>query len=570
MISRRKWLTCAPLALAGCARAEEKYFGNTQPPRTQRLVTTLDNEPPSLDPALSSGLIDSLILAMFEGLTSLNPVTGEPMAALATHFEVQPDGLRYTFYLRGHPEPRGTRLPDTGDLLLEWSRDRSAPPDGLPARWSDGVLITAHDFVYSWRRAIDPRTAADLAYLLYPIRNAQSISSGSLSPDRLGVSAPDGYTLRVDLEAPAPYFLELVSSRVYPAVPRHVIERAGEHWTDPRHIACSGAFRLHLHRPYDSIVLVKNPGYYDAGQVMLDEVTVLITRDPTTLVNQYRAGVAMLAHPSVPAILPALRKKKDFRPQRSYSSAFVNVNTATPPLNDVRVRYALNMATDKRPVADLFGGGWVPASGLVPPGAGYQAPGTLVVFIEGRTYDVLSFDPQGARDLLSRIGRPLPDRIEYVIPDSPDDILWAQVLKAQWRATLGIELSIVPLEFQTWIETFHGGKFRHLAEAGSAASYIDPVWFLDLFYRQGGNGTHWNDPRYFAMLAEAKAIPDPGSRLSRLAQCERRLLEAMPILPLAHWVDAVLKKPFVRGIGDNLLDRQQFKYAWIDTTWRPQ
>ena len=188
-IRRRALLAAGPLALAACSRAEEAYFGNTKPPLTQRAVTTLDNEPPSLDPALSSGLIDSLILSMFEGLTSLQPATGTPMAAMATHFEATPDGLRYTFYLRGHPHPLGTRLPNTGDLPVEYSRGRSAPPDAASARWSDGALITARDFVYSWRRVLDPSTAAELAYLLHPLRNGQKISAAS-SRRINSVSAP--------------------------------------------------------------------------------------------------------------------------------------------------------------------------------------------------------------------------------------------------------------------------------------------------------------------------------------------------------------------------------------------
>ena len=432
------------------------------------MVTSLDNDPSSLDPALSSGLIDSLILAMFEGLTSLHPVTGEPMAALGTHYEAASDGLRYTFFFRGHRRPRGTRLPGTGDLPVEYSRGRSAPPNVVPACWSDGVPITAHDFVYSWRRVLDPSIAAELAYLLEPLRDAHKISAGKLAPDRLGVRALDDRTLEVDLEYPAPYFLELVSSRVFSPVPRHVLAAAGQRWTDPDRIVCSGAFKLRSHKPYDSIVLEKNPRYYDAGQVMLNEVTVLVTRDINTLVNQYRAGVAMLAYPAVPAILPVLRRKKDFRPHRSYSSAFLNINTTTPPFDDVRVRYALNMAMDKRPVADLYGAGWIPASGLVPRSGNYQPPRALAVTICGKEYDILSFNPRAARELLSSIWKPLPERIEYVVPNSPDDVLWAQVLKEQWRKDLGVELVIVPVEFQTWIETFHSGNFRHLASAGSS------------------------------------------------------------------------------------------------------
>jgi oligopeptide transport system substrate-binding protein len=157
-----------------------------------------------------------------------------------------------------------------------------------------------------------------------------------------------------------------------------------------------------------------------------------------------------------------------------------------------------------------------------------------------------------------------------VIPNSPDDVLWAQVLKGQWAKHLGVNLDIQAVEFQTWIDRFHHGKFRHLAEAGSQDAYVDPTWFLDLFNRPDGNGTHWSDRGFAALLAQAKSAHDGSLCMSRLAECPRYLLEAMPILPSGYWVDGILKKPFVRGIGDNLLNRQQFKYVRIDTNWRVQ
>ena len=135
---------------------------------------------------------------------------------------------------------------------------------------------------------------------------------------------------------------------------------------------------------------------------------------------------------------------------------------------------------------------------------------------------------------------------------------------------LGIDLVIIALEFQSWIEAFHGGTFRHIASAGSSGLFVDPLWSFDEFNHGDGNGTHWNDSRYRAMLDQAKATPDPAARMARLSQCERHLMQEMPILPLAYWVEAQLRKPYVRGLGNNLLGRQQFKYVWIDTKWRPQ
>src|SRR5262249_32429359 len=164
---------------------------------------------------------------------------------------------------------------------------------------------------------------------------------------------------------------------------------------------------------------------------------------------------------------------------------------------------------------------------------------------------------KAARELLSKIRMPLPLRLEFVIPNAPDTELSSQIIREQWRTHLDIELVINSVDFQTWLDVSHTGRFPHLVYSGSAGSYVDPAWFLDLFSdRADGYGTHWNDLEYKTMLAEAKTRPDPALRLTGLAQCERYLLQAMPILPMDHWVNSELRKPFVRGLGENLLDRQ--------------
>ena len=568
-ISRRSVLAAGPVVLAACGSAQESYFGKTDPPPAQRLVYLLDNEPRSLDPVLANDRQDEVILSLFEGLTGVHPSTGEPVAALATHYDVTPDGLRYTFWLRGHPRATGRRLPGRGDLPPEFSRGPAVPPAISPARWTDGVPIHAQDFVYSWRRAVDPATAADSAFLLFNVRNGEEIAAGKLAPEALAVHAREDFILEVDLRTPAPFLLELVSGRMFCPVPRHAIEAAGRHWTEPGRMISSGAFRLKERRPDDLIVLARNPFYYEAAQVSLEEVTFLVVRDSTARLNLYKAGIGAVMQPWVPSIIPTLRRKKDFRPQGSYASEFWAVNTSTPPLNDVRVRYALNMATDKRQIADLAAAGSIPAAGLVPPGGVYLQTRTLPVPMDGRTYDVLSFNPEAARAMLAGASNPLPKRLEYFCTTMPDSMLWFQVLRGQWKAHLGVDLTIVAAELSVWAQAANKGNFRHIAESGSAANYVDPVWFLELFSGQSGYGTRWSDPVYDRMLFDAKAAVDPVLRLRKLADCERYLLLAMPILPLCHDVQPKLRKPFVKGLGNNLLNREQLKYAWIDTNWRP-
>ena len=168
-ISRRHVLA-APLALAGCATASP-YFGRTIPPRSSRLVHSNGEEPGTLDPAQAVGANSEIIIGtLLDSLTALDPVKLEPAAGLATHYEVDGRETRYTFFLRGHPKPRGTRLPNRDSLPAEISRGRNAPPDRIPAVWSDNTPITAHDFVFSWRRFADPATASPMAFYLAPIR----------------------------------------------------------------------------------------------------------------------------------------------------------------------------------------------------------------------------------------------------------------------------------------------------------------------------------------------------------------------------------------------------------------
>ena len=227
MIDRRTLLGLAPAAVASCARSEGAYFGSTALPQTRRLVHTLGGEIESLDPAKSTGSWEFYVIpALFEGLTQYHPELPTPMAALATHYEANADSTQFRFYLRGHPAPRGVRLPSSADLPEKFTRGRRALPDSVPAYWSDGHPITAYDFVYSWRRFVDPQTAAPLAFQFIILKNAREVISGKRPPEDLGVRALDDFTFAVDLRSSTSFFLEFITSYVYSAVPSHAVEAA--------------------------------------------------------------------------------------------------------------------------------------------------------------------------------------------------------------------------------------------------------------------------------------------------------------------------------------------------------
>jgi oligopeptide transport system substrate-binding protein len=570
-IPRRTLIAAGSLALSACGRAEDAYFGRTEPPKAQRLTYVIGGQPATLDPAKSTDRWESYIIhAMFEGLTALHPATGDPMAALATHYEGTEDGVRYTFYLRGHAHPRGVRLPNTSDLPREFSRGRPAPAESKPARWSDGVTITAHDIVYSWRRVLDPVTGATYSYLMHYLRNAEEISAGKLKPDKLGLRAIDDFTLEIELRTPAPFFLQLLSHRVFCAVPHHTVEAYGPSWTDPEHIQASGSFVLREHRPNERIVLTRNAHYYEPAIVALQEITFLPVVDGSAAVNLYKTGDASVVQPLLPQLLPTLHRKKDFRAHSMFGAVFPLINTERTPFNDVRIRYALNMATDKRAVADFAGASRKAASSLVPRAEGYDPPKTLGVSIDGINCDVLSYNPQAARELYGKaIGDERPLRVEFLFPNLPEAKPVAEILQQQWKQTLGIELVLSNQELQNWLHTIFSKGYSGVAYWGDSGGYVDPAWFLDQFTTSSAaNATGWADNRYDTMLGDAAATSNRADRLRKLSECERYLLGAMPFFPLYTDAWTYLCKPFVKGLGANPLDVQQWKYTWIDTNWR--
>jgi oligopeptide transport system substrate-binding protein len=421
--------------------------------------------------------------------------------------------------------------------------------------------------VYSWRRTLDPVTAGPFAYLMYGIENAEEINSGKARPEKLGVRALDQYTFQVDLKVPVPYFLELAATKYMCPVPRHRVQGAGKEWTEPRHIAITVPFTLRERRSGDKLVLERNPCYYDAGAVPLEEIEFVPMTATAASANLYRTAEAVMT-PVVPSLIPALSRKRDYRPNPCFGIEWANLRTTQAPFNDVRVRYALNMATDKRAIANLRPG-QMPAKTLVPPMRAYRPPAEVRVQFGDSEEDVLAYNPRRARELMdSATGTP-GLRMRYTLPPFPNMQLVAQILQQQWKQVLNIDLDLAQLDVATWVQATFDKNYPGIVASGDAAPYLDASYFLQEFTSAGAGGSDWANPGYDSMLASAAVTRDRADRLQRLAECESRLLAAMPIVPLSTFVQPSLAKPFVRGLSANPLDREQFKYVWIDTQWRP-
>ena len=555
MISRRSWLSAAPLALAGCGR-QEQYFGNATPPSGQTLIYEIGAEPGGLDPATALGGSESYVWpALFEGPVSADPVTLEPRAGLATHYEFDASLTELTFYLRGHRNPRGKRLP--GGTI------------SAGARWSDGWPVTADDFVFAWRRVVDPALGAENGASLYSVANGRDISEGKARPETLGISAADELTVRVTLQAPAAHFLRVATTQALAAAPRHTIQAFGSSWTTPRRMASSGPFFLHEWKPYERIVLRRNPQYYDAARVRLQEIVFLPVTDGATSVNLYRTGGAYAMHGrAVPPLwIPALRGRRDFHSTPAYRNMFYAFNTTRPPFDNVLVRYAFQMATDKHEIIRFLDAKQTAARTLIPPFGGYTGVETLPVQAGGRTWDVLSHDVKATRGLMRLAGA---ERLEFDLtyPARTRSKEMAEIIQRQWLTNLGAHVILVTMDWNVWGQTIHSGKYRGVIEGGFNGDYADPGGFLDGFNgRDDGSG--WVDPEFRRLADRANAESEPSARMQKVAQCEAHLLRAMPLLPLFFDTNSYLQKPYVAGMTPNVLDIPEFREIWIDTGWRP-
>ena len=341
-------LAALALSLAACGNASSVRA--PCPAGKVCLEAGNDAEPESLDPAKEAAVWEDRIVGeMLVGLTQ-DDAAGRPVPAMATSWETSPDGLVWTFHLR-------------------------------QANWSDGVAVTADDFVFGLQRLLAPATGSEYASLMYILKNGQAVNEGKAPASALGVRALDARTLQITLGHPAPYLPELAKHETMYPVPKHVVEKWGDAWVQPEHYVANGPYRLAEWKFGDRVRLVKNPAYYDADKVCIDQVDFYPTEDPIAAERRVKRGELDL-NPTIQASRVAYLRRPDQMPAYVHVSTYLGayyliLNTKdVPALRDVRVRRALSMAVDRRFITDkLLRAGYVPAYMFVPPGvANYRNP----------------------------------------------------------------------------------------------------------------------------------------------------------------------------------------------------
>jgi oligopeptide transport system substrate-binding protein len=491
-------------------------------------------EPQTLDPHKAQGVTESNILRdLFEPLVMEAP-DGTLIPGVASEWTVSDDGLTYTFRLR---------------------------PD---ARWSNGDPVTAHDFVYSLRRGLDPATLSLYASILYPIKNAAEVNRGELSPEKLGVRALDDYTLQIDLSGPTPYFLGLLNhSMAYPVHAASVREY-GERFARPGMLIGNGAYVLKDWVMQSHIELVRNEQYRENEKTVIDTVFYYALENTDTVFKRYRADELDFTQSIPSRELAWIRTNMpDEYVQAPYlGSYYFGINVTRPPFGDAKdLRLALSMAIDREIITEkLSGAGELPAYGWVPPVQGYepQRPEWADWSREQRHAE--------ARRLYAAAGysEENPLVVEMLYNTSQDHKRIAIALASMWKQVLGVETRMLNQEWKVFLQTRAAKIDTQVFRSGWIGDYNDAYTFAELMYSTNEqNDSGWVNAEYDRLLDAAALERDPATRAQLMQAAERILLDEAPLIPLYFYVSKHLIKPWVGGFVPNIMDHTYTKDLYI-------
>jgi oligopeptide transport system substrate-binding protein len=471
-----------------------------------------------IDPTKGGTLFNGHYTAnLFEGLAE--PAPGGKLTMVgATKYEVSEPGRVYVFTLR-----RGVK-------------------------WSDGTPVTAHDYEFAWKRGLDPKTANINVSVLHVLKNGRPYNQGTLKDAaQVGVRARDDYTLEVTLESPTGWFANAVAAdHVWLPVPRHVVTRHGEKWTEAENIVTNGPFTIQSWKHDQEMVLVANPQYWREKPTV--RVVISMTNDPqATSLSAYETDEVDWAWAPI-AQLNQLRSHpvlgKQLQTATQTATWFTVFDVTNPPFNDVRVRRAFYLTLDRQRLTQSFlQGAYRPATSLAPPG------------VLGHTASLpMTGGLQEARRLMAEAG--FPDgkgfpTVTYTTPNLAEDRVVAEALQQMWKQALNVNVQIELLErraFQSWRSARKTQPY-HMHFGGWTALFGDPSIFHNgMLTAQIDRQNHkWRNARYEELIEKGGIESDPQKRQALYEEAERIVAEEAPIIPWGYKLKPYLIKPHVQG-----------------------
>ncbi len=475
-----------------------------------------NDELPTFDPQyLVGNSAGAIMYDLFEGLVSRAP-DGSTVPAIAESWDISEDGTVYRFRLKES------------------------------AKWSDGKAIAAGDFVYSFKRMLDPRSGTRGASALFPVLNATAISRGEKPVDSLGVRALDPRTLEITLEGLAPYFIGLLASYSNAPVPAHVIEEHGRRWTQPGVMVSNGAYMLNKVVTNTYYQLVKNPHYHSAQTVSIDEVFYYPVPSPTTSLKRYLAGELDVILNIPFNQYENLRKTRpeEFQIARGIGLGYLSINNTVEPFDDLRVRKALSLSIDRDVIVEkLLRTGEEPAYSVVPTTV-WESPAELPAF-SSMTQDQRLAE---ARRLLEEAGftRSKPLRFTFLFPPVERDRRLAVAYRSMWKQA-GVEAELEGVGMRALMQKAADREYQVMRLTYYAIFY-DPVSFFALI--QGDsfrNYSGYSNAAIDRRLTIADTIRSPERRTAYLREIEQRVMADFPVIPSHYQSRAFLVNKRIKG-----------------------
>ena len=497
------------------------------------------SEPQGLDPHIVTGVPEHhILISLCEGLTIPNPNPNDMngyMAGTAESWSISDDGKEYVFNINKN------------------------------AKWSNGESVTADDFVWSWKRILTASLGSQYPDMLYYLEGAYEYHNGLIDDfDQVGVKSIDEHTLQVNLKNPTPFFLGLLSH--YSTWPVHketvlkfgdIDDRNGE-WTRPGNFVCNGPFQLKTWELNNKIVVEKNPHYYDASIVQLNEIHYYPVSNVMTEDRMFRAGQLHLTSTLPSQKCPIyIEENPNLRIDPYMGTYFYRINTENEVLKDVKVRKALAYSIDRQLLVDkVTKCGQIPAYSFTPPGTNGYQPTTEI-----------PFDPVLAKSLLDEAGfseeNPFP-KLEILFNTNEDHRKLALAIQQMWQINLDIEVELVNQDWKVYLNREMIGDFQ-ISRAGWIGDYEDPNTFLDLMRpNRGNNKTGWENMEYDALVQKANTINNQAERYELLYKAEEILIENMPVIPLYTYVRAYQLSPDVKGFSPHILDHHHPKFIYLE------
>lgn len=505
-------------SVASAASGQILYRGNDADPET------LDHHGTSL--ISEARLMDDL----YSGLVTFS-AAGTVIPGSAERWDISDDGLTYTFYLREE------------------------------ARWSNGDPVTADDFVFTYQRLMEPLTAAKYATILYTIKNAEKVNLGELEVTELGVRAIDDKTLEIELEQPTPYFLNQLTHQTGNPMHKKSVQELGDQFVQPGNLVTNGAYMLEEFVLNSRIVMKKNPYFYDAENVAIEEVHYIPFEDRSTCVRAWEAGEVHTCSDLPAQDLERLETYGDsLRIVPYLGTYYYALNTTDEFVSDPEVRRAMSMVIDREFLAEEIWPGMIPATSFIPPGIDNYAVGSPKVdYFE---MSMLDREDEAIAIMANKgITKENPITVELMYNSGENHKNTATAIADMW-SEIGINITYKIRDAAAHYAYLRDLGDMQVARAGWIGDYSDPQNFLFTLesFNTGFNYARYDNPDFDAAMRRAANELDMEKRAEILQEAEAMVMRDTPFLPIFYYSSFTLVSPEIENYQSNLMNRNPTRF----------